>query len=57
MFTLWASVLAIGAEVNTMELNDKLDPRQQSIISLSAFTANGDIDRLKPALSQGLDPV
>lgn len=55
MFTLAAPVSAIGAEGNTMKKNDKLDQRQQSIISIAAFTAHGDMDRLKPALVQGLD--
>lgn len=32
-----------------------LDTRQQAIIPISAFTANGDIERLKPALNAGLD--
>lgn len=32
-----------------------LTPKQQSIITISAFTANGDMDRLKPALIKGLD--
>jgi alkylhydroperoxidase/carboxymuconolactone decarboxylase family protein YurZ len=32
-----------------------LDTRQQSIITIAAFTASGDIDRLTPALKAGLD--
>lgn len=32
-----------------------LDTRQQSIITIAAFTASGDIDRLTPALNAGLD--
>lgn len=32
-----------------------LTPKQQSIITISAFTANGDLEKLKPALIQGLD--
>jgi len=32
-----------------------LDARQQAIVTIAAFTASGDIDRLKPALEQGLN--
>ena len=38
-----------------MEKRHALTPRQQSIIPIAAFTADGDMDRLKPALNQGLD--
>lgn len=31
-----------------------LDARQQAIIPIAAFTASGELDRLKPALSEGL---
>jgi len=32
-----------------------LTPRQQGIITISAFTANGDLEKLKTALNEGLD--
>ncbi|MDO5537104.1 MAG: carboxymuconolactone decarboxylase family protein [Desulfovibrionaceae bacterium] len=32
-----------------------LDARQQSIVAIAAFTACGDLDRLKPALVRGLE--
>ncbi|EFK08503.1 conserved hypothetical protein, partial [delta proteobacterium NaphS2] len=32
-----------------------MDQRQQSIIPIAAFTVDGDINRLKPTLNQGLD--
>lgn len=32
-----------------------LDAKQQSIISIAALTAKGDLERLKPALDAGLD--
>jgi 4-carboxymuconolactone decarboxylase len=32
-----------------------LNAKQQAIIPVAAFTANGDIDKLKPALNAGLD--
>jgi len=38
-----------------MEKQHALDQRQQSIIPIAALTAEGDINRLKPALHQGLD--
>jgi len=38
-----------------MEKHHALDPKQQSIIHIAAFTAEGDISRLKPVLHQGLD--
>jgi alkylhydroperoxidase/carboxymuconolactone decarboxylase family protein YurZ len=32
-----------------------LNARQQSIVTIAAFTASGDIEQLDPALNQGLD--
>lgn len=32
-----------------------LDAQQQAIVTIAAFTASGDMDRLPPALSDGLD--
>jgi len=55
VFALSVPILAIGAEINKMEKIHALSKRQQSIIPIAAFTADGDIDRLKPALNQGLD--
>jgi len=54
MFSLLTPALAIGSE-NNMEKNDVLNMRQQSIIPIAALTADGDINRLKPALHKGLD--
>jgi len=34
---------------------EALDAKEQAMIPIAAFTANGDIGRLKPALSAGLD--
>ena len=53
--SLLVPALAIGSEGSNMEKHHALDQRQQSIIPIAAFTAEGDIDRLKPALNQGLD--
>lgn len=44
----------LGKSGENMEKN-ALTKRQQSIIPIAAFTADGDIDRLKPALIRGLD--
>jgi alkylhydroperoxidase/carboxymuconolactone decarboxylase family protein YurZ len=32
-----------------------LSPKQQGIVTISAFTANGDLEKLKTALNEGLD--
>jgi len=55
MVSLLTPVLAIGSEENKMEKLYALSQRQQCIILIAAFTADGDINRLKPALNQGLD--
>ncbi len=40
------------AEAQTM---NELTSRQRSVIAISAYTANGDLDKLKPALGEGLE--
>lgn len=35
--------------------SDMLNPKQRSIVTISAFTAKGDLEKLKGALSEGLD--
>jgi hypothetical protein len=35
--------------------HEHLNVRQQSIVAIAAFTANGDIEKLKPALNEGLE--
>lgn len=55
MFSLLVPGLAIGPEDNHMEKNQSLNQRQQCIIPIAAFTADGDIEHLKPALNKGLD--
>ncbi len=37
-----------------MDVNQALSTKQQSIIPIAAFTANGDLDKLKSALAEGL---
>jgi alkylhydroperoxidase/carboxymuconolactone decarboxylase family protein YurZ len=46
------SVAAIS-EAQTMK-NEGLNAKQQSIVAISAFTANGDLEELKTALNEGL---
>jgi 4-carboxymuconolactone decarboxylase len=55
MVSLLIPVLTIGSEGNKMEKHHALNQKQQCIIPIAAFTAEGDINRLKPALSKGLD--
>ncbi len=38
-----------------MALAMTLDVRQQAIIPIAAFTASGDLDKLKPVLAEGLE--
>ena len=53
IFTSVFSIAAIS-EAQTME-NKGLSAKQQSIVPIAAFTANGDIEKLKTALNKGLD--
>ena len=55
MFSLLVPTLTIGSEGNNMEKHHALNQKQQCIIPIAAFTAEGDIKSLKPALNQGLD--
>ncbi len=43
------------SETQTMDTNQALSAKQQSIIPIAAFTANGDVEKLKTALNEGLD--
>lgn len=56
---LIAMALAFGfataSEAQTMKNEMSLDARQQSIVTIAAFTASGDLERLKPSLGEGLD--
>jgi len=56
---LAALVLALGlattTEASSMNKKTTLDARQQAIVTIAAFTTMGDVERLKPALNQGLD--
>ncbi len=52
---LLLSTGAVSAEEKIMEQKQTLDARQQAIIPIAAFTADGNLERLKPALVQGLE--
>ena len=43
------------AEAQNMDANQALSAKQQSIIPMAAFTANGDMAKLRTALHEGLD--
>ena len=34
---------------------DRLDPKQRAIVTISAFTSNGNLEKLKNSLNEGLD--
>lgn len=55
VFSLFVTNLTFGSEGKKMDELKALDKKQQSIISIAAFTASGDIKHLKPVLNQGLD--
>ncbi len=46
---------AAQTDIGKIHGTEALDTRQQSIVTISAFTANGNIERLKPALNAGLE--
>jgi quercetin dioxygenase-like cupin family protein/alkylhydroperoxidase/carboxymuconolactone decarboxylase family protein YurZ len=48
------SIAAI-AEAQTMDKNLALSAKQQGIIPIAAFTAKGDLEKLKGSLNEGLD--
>jgi 4-carboxymuconolactone decarboxylase len=54
---IFISVFSIAtiSEAQDMDKNQALSAKQQSIIPIAAFTANGDLQKLKSALHEGLD--
>ncbi len=54
LLIFFASGAYAGSEKQP-EKGQSLNQRQQRIIPIAAFTADGDIQRLKPALNEGLD--
>lgn len=47
--------MATQSGAQTMTRETSLDAKQKSVVTIAAFTASGDLDRLKPALNRGLD--
>lgn len=43
------------SEANTMDASQGLNAKQKSIVPIAAFTASGELDKLKTALNEGLD--
>ena len=54
---LWVFMLSFVAisEAQNMDANQALSAKQQRIISIAAFTANGEMEKLRTALHEGLD--
>ena len=52
---LFSSAVIAIAEAHDMDKNQTLSEAQKSIIPIAAFTANGDMEKLKTALNDGLD--
>lgn len=46
---------AVMSEAQKMDTNLALSAKQQSIIPIAAFTAKGDLEKLKVSLNEGLD--
>jgi 4-carboxymuconolactone decarboxylase len=58
--TILAGTLALMLSIATIAdaqtvITQALNPKQQSIVAISAFTGNGDQEKLKTALNEGLD--
>lgn len=47
--------ILLGISGNANAQNDMLDKKQEKIITISALTAKGDLERLKPELVAGLE--
>jgi 4-carboxymuconolactone decarboxylase len=45
----------VTSEAQNVDKNHALDAKQRSIVPIAAFTANGDMPKLKTALNEGLD--
>jgi 4-carboxymuconolactone decarboxylase len=54
IYGLMLNVAAI-AEAQTIDAHQALSAKQHSIIPIAAFTANGDLEKLRTALHAGLD--
>jgi 4-carboxymuconolactone decarboxylase len=54
IFTSMFSFVTLS-DAQNMDANQALNAKQQSIVTIAAFTANGDMEKLKTALNEGLD--
>lgn len=45
----------LGISGNIYAQNDMLDKKQEKIVTIAAFTARGELDKLKPELAAGLE--
>ena len=54
---IFATMFSFATISEGQNMNDKqaLSAKQRSIIPIAAFTANGDMEKLKTALNDGLD--
>lgn len=48
-------IMAALAEAQPMDKNQTLSAKQQGIVPIAAFTARGDLEKLKVSLNEGLD--
>lgn len=48
-------VISFTGIAEAQSMSTELNTKQQSIVAISAYTANGDLDKLKPALVEGLE--
>ena len=48
-------ILSFSGVTEAQTMNTPLSAKQQNVIAIAAFTANGDLGNLKPALNAGLD--
>jgi alkylhydroperoxidase/carboxymuconolactone decarboxylase family protein YurZ len=55
VLSAWTFGFTALSEAQVMDANQALSPKQQGIVTISAFTANGGIEKLKTALHEGLD--
>ena len=54
VFLLILSFTSISKAAQTMN-TQTLNAKQQAMVAIAAFSANGDLEKLKPALNEGLD--
>ena len=51
---VWMFSIATISEAQTMK-SAGLNAKQEKMVTIAAFTANGDLQKLKTALNEGLD--